>query len=117
MSYRDPNLKETDQVYEGIVNSLEAIDPDDRDMTKYVIGAISNLDAPLNPAAKGSRALSAYFSQVTEEMLQEERNQILHASKEDIRALAGWVRVVLDTGSFCVVGNEDKIEANRDVIK
>ena len=50
-------------------------------------------------------------------MLQEERNQILHASKEDIRALAGWVRAVLDTGSFCVVGNEDKIEANRDVFK
>ncbi len=117
VSYRDPNLKETDQVYEGIVNYLEAFDPDDRDMTKYVIGAISNLDAPLNPAAKGSRALSAYLSQVTEEMLQEERNQILHASKEDIRALAGWVRAVLDTGSFCVVGNEDKIEANRDVFK
>ncbi len=117
VSYRDPNLKETDQVYEGIVKYLEEFDPDDRDMTKYVIGAISNLDAPLTPAARGSRGLSAYLSQVTEEMLQEERDQILHAHKEDIRALAGWIQAVLDTGSFCVVGNEDKIEANRDVFK
>ncbi len=113
VSYRDPNLKETDQVYEGIVQYLEGFDPDERDMTKYVIGTISNLDTPLTPSVKGSRALSAYLSGVTDEMLQEERDQVLGATKEDIRALAGQIRALLDTGSFCVVGNEDKIEANR----
>ncbi|NBH70834.1 insulinase family protein [Clostridiaceae bacterium] len=113
VSYRDPNLKETDQVYEGIVKYLEEFDPDERDMTKYVIGTISNLDTPLTPSVKGSRALSAYLSGVTDGMLQEERDQVLAATKEDIRALAGHIRALLDTGSFCVVGNEDKIEANR----
>ena len=92
---------------------LEGFDPDERDMTKYVIGTISNLDTPLTPSVKGSRALSAYLSGVTDEMLQEERDQVLGATKEDIRALAGQIRALLDTGSFCVVGNEDKIEANR----
>ena len=38
---------------------------------------------------------------------------MLAATKEDIRVLAGPVRAILKTGSFCVVGNEDKIEANR----
>ena len=84
-------------------------------MTKYVIGAISSLDTPLTPFIKGSRALSAYLSGVTEDMLQEERDQILGACKEDIRALAGMIQAILDTNSFCVVGNEDKIEANRKV--
>ena len=115
VSYRDPNLRETDQVYEGIVKYLEEFDPDERDMTKYVIGAISNLDTPLTPSIKGSRALSAYLSGVTEDMLQEERDQILSACKEDIRALAKLIQAVLDTKSFCVVGNEDKIEANREI--
>lgn len=115
VSYRDPNLKETDQVYEGIVKYLEEFDPDERDMTKYVIGTISNLDIPLTPSVKGSRALSAYLSGVTESMLQEERDQVLKATKEDIQALAGLVRAILDTESFCVVGNEDKIEANREL--
>ena len=35
---------------------------DDRDMTKYVIGAFSELDAPLNPSAKGARNLGAWLS-------------------------------------------------------
>ena len=113
VSYRDPNLKETNDIYEGIPAYLEAFDPDERDMTKYVIGTISNLDAPLSPSVKGSRGLSAYLSGVTEEMMQTERDQILGAAKEDIRALAAQVRAVLATGSFCVVGNEEKIEANR----
>ena len=86
-------------------------------MTKFVIGTISNLDTPLPPSVKGSRALSAYLSGVTEEMLQEERDQVLQAVKEDIRALAKPIRAILDTGSFCVVGNEDKIEANREAFK
>ena len=113
VSYRDPNLKETNEIYEGIPAYLEAFDPDERDMTKYVIGTISNLDAPLTPSVKGSRGLSAYLSGVTEEMMQTERDQILGATKEDIRALAAQVRAVLATGSLCVVGNEEKIEANR----
>lgn len=113
VSYRDPNLKETNQIYEGIPEYLENFDPDERDMTKYVIGTISNLDTPLTPSIKGSRGLSAYLSQITEEMQQKERDQILQATKEDIRALAAQVRAILATGSFCVVGNEEKIEANR----
>ncbi len=115
VSYRDPNMKETNQIYEGIVNYLEQFDPDERDMTKYVIGTISNLDAPLTPSVKGSRGLSAYLSGVTEEMMQKERDQVLSATKEDIRALAKLIRAILDTGSLCVVGNEDRIMANRDM--
>ena len=113
VSYRDPNLKETNEIYEGIPAYLEQFDPDERDMTKYVIGTISNLDAPLTPSVKGSRGLSAYLSGVTEEMMQTERDQVLQATKEDIRALAAHIRAVLQTGSFCVVGNEEKIEANH----
>lgn len=115
VSYRDPNLKETNEIYKGIIPYLEQFDPDERDMTKYVIGTISNLDAPLTPSVKGSRGLSAYLSGVTEEMMQQERDQVLSATKEDIRALAKLVGAILDEGSLCVVGNEEKIEANRSM--
>lgn len=115
VSYRDPNLAETNQVYKGIVKYLEEFNPDERDMTKYVIGTISNLDAPLTPSIKGARGMSAYLSGVTEEMMQKERDQVLNATAADIRALAGIVRAILDTGSLCVVGNEAKIEANREL--
>lgn len=115
VSYRDPNLKETDEVFEGVADYLEHFDADERDMTKYVIGTISDLDTPLLPPYKGSKALSAWYSGVTDEMLGEERRQVLEAQPADIRALAGIVRAILATGSFCVVGNEEKIKENKEL--
>lgn len=115
VSYRDPNLRETNAVYEGVVDYLRSFQADERDMTKFVIGTISDLDTPLTPSIRGSRGLSAYLSGVTQEMMQQERDQVLSASVEDIRALADLVQAVLDTGAFCVLGNEDRIEGAKDL--
>ena len=52
---RDPNLKETNEIYEGIPAYLEAFDPDERDMTKYVIGTISNLECSTDPVCEGQQ--------------------------------------------------------------
>lgn len=112
VSYRDPNLVETNRIYEGITEYLEQFDVDERDMTKYVIGTISALDTPLNPSDKGARGLSAYLSGVTNEMLQKERDEILGAGPEDIRKLSGIIKAILDTGSLCTIGNDEKIEAS-----
>lgn len=117
VSYRDPNVAETNQVYENMADYLENFQADERDMTKYVIGTISALDTPLSPSLKGSRGLSAYLSGVTSQMLQEERDAILKAQPEDIRNLAGIVRAILDTGSICTIGTEEKMEANRNLFK
>lgn len=115
VSYRDPNVKETNEVYEGVISYLENFDADERDMTKYVIGTISDLDAPLLPPYKGSKADSAWFSGVTDEMLLKERQQILAVRPEDIRALAGVIRAILATGSLCVIGNAEKIKEHKEM--
>lgn len=109
VSYRDPKLQETAQVYEGVPAYIESFDADERDMTKYVIGTISDLDAPLLAPYKGAKADSAWFSHVTDEMFEQERREILTAGPEDIRALAGIVREVLSEGSLCVIGNAECI--------
>ncbi|MCI8887109.1 MAG: insulinase family protein [Hungatella sp.] len=113
VSYRDPNVAETNQVYEEVVRYLEEFDADDRDMTKYIIGTISAMDTPFTPADKGARGLSAYLSGVTNEMMQKERDEILKARPQDIRALAGIVKAILNTGSLCTIGNEEKVESCR----
>ncbi len=117
VSYRDPNLAETNQVYEKIPEYLANIKIDDRDMTKYIIGTISELDTPMNPAAKGLRGLNAYMTGITEEILQRERNQIIDSTQEDIRKLADPVRAVLEEEVFCVIGNQEKIAANEALFK
>ncbi|MBQ7795904.1 MAG: insulinase family protein [Lachnospiraceae bacterium] len=115
VSYRDPNVKESNDIYEGIPEYLENFDADERDMTKYVIGTISDIDTPLTPSLKGARGLSGWYSGVTDEMLKKEREEILNVTKEDIRALAGIVRKILETGAVCTIGNEDKIKADSDM--
>ncbi|MCC8050325.1 MAG: insulinase family protein [Clostridiales bacterium] len=110
VSYRDPHLRGTNQVYEGIPEYLREFDADEREMTKYIIGAIGDLDVPLTPSMKGARALNAYFSGITEADLQKERDEVLSATPADIRALAPLVQAVLDADAICVVGNEEKIK-------
>ena len=78
---------------------------------------MSDLDTPLNPSARGSRAFSAWMAEVTEEMIQEERDQILKATPDDIRALAPYMQAVLEDDCRCTVGAESKVEEDRDLFE
>lgn len=114
-SYRDPNLEKTNAVYEGVVPYLRNFTVSERDMTKYIIGTMSNLDQPMTPVAKGDRSMNLYMNHVTEEMIREERNQILDAKEEDIRALADAVEAALECNQLCVIGSEEKIEEQKEL--
>ena len=48
-SYRDPNLNKTNDVYNGIPEFLRNFNESDRDILKYIIGTVSNLDRPRTP--------------------------------------------------------------------
>lgn len=113
VSYRDPNLEKTNEIYEGITQYLRQFDVSDRDMTKYIIGTISNIDQPMNPAAKGDRSLNLYMNHVSKEMIEKERKEILDATQEDIRKLADVVDAVLKANQLCVIGSEEKIEEQK----
>mgnify|MGYP003373531075 FL=1 len=117
VSYRDPNLKRTMDVYEGVVDYLENFTVTDRDMTKYIIGTMSNIDQPMTPAIKGERSMNLYMNRVSEEMIQTERCQILEAQQEDIRKLAPVVEAVLRADQICVIGGEEKIEEDRELFQ
>lgn len=111
VSYRDPNLGKTNEIYEKIPEFVKNFDPDERDMTKYIIGTFGSLDTPMNPEAKGSRSMSAYLQHITYEDIQKERDDILNATPEDIRKLADVIAAILEDDCFCVVGNENAIRA------
>lgn len=117
VSYRDPNLSDTLDVYDRIPEYIKSFSPDERDMTKYIIGTFSVLDTPMNPEARGSRSLSAYLEGITYEQIQKERNEILNAQPEDIRRLADLVEAVLKKDSICVIGNENMIKESAGLFE
>ena len=117
VSYRDPHLKRTLEVFAGVPDYVRGFRADEREMTKYIIGTISGKDVPRTPQMQGAISRSAYFRGLTLEMLQKERDQILNATVEDIHALAPIIEAVLADDQICVVGSESAVEKAKDVLQ
>ena len=114
-SYRDPNLKGTLEVYRGTVEYLKNFAASDRDMLKYIIGTISDMDIPLTPAMAGRRSLTAYLTGVTEERILKEREEVLSCTVEEIRKLAAHVQAILNENVICVLGNEALLKKEKEL--
>ena len=115
VSYRDPNLAKTVEVYENTGEYLRNFVADERTLTQYIIGTISEMDSPLSPAAYGVYCLSAYLSEITEEMIQKDRDEVLNVTEADIQKLAEYVDAMLDNQCICVVGTAPKIEESKEL--
>lgn len=113
-SYRDPNLMETYEVYKNAAVYVRDFSADDRDMTKYIIGAISRLDTPLTPSAEGNFSYIAYLMGLDDEDLQKDRDEVLGTDVDKIRALAPYVEAATEGGIICAIGDEGKIESARE---
>lgn len=115
VSYRDPNLKNTVEVYENAADYIAAFEADERTLTQFIIGAISELDTPMTPASKGLFSLTGYMVEMTDEAMQKERDELLATTAEDLRATAEHIRAFMAEDAFCVVGNAEKIEEAKDM--
>ncbi|MCR4674834.1 MAG: insulinase family protein, partial [Lachnospiraceae bacterium] len=116
-SYRDPNLSATNDIFEGTDEYVKNFEVDERDMTKYIIGTISGMDTPLTPFQNGMRSFTAYMTGNNINLLQKEREEVIDATPEDIKALAAPIRAALNQGYICVVGNENTIEEEKELFE
>ena len=117
VSYRDPHLGRTYEVFAGIPDYIRNFQADEREMTKYIIGTISGKDTPKTPQMQGAVSKTAYFTGVSEEMIQKERDQILNATLEDMKNLAPLVEAILADQDICVVGSESAIKKEEKRFK
>jgi Zn-dependent M16 (insulinase) family peptidase len=113
-SYRDPNLRETLEVYDGAGAYFRSFDAGDREIRKYIIGTISRLDHPLTPSMKGEVATERYIREITHEDVQRVREEILGTGKGDIRDCADLITQSMDQNNICVLGNETKIREHEE---
>ncbi|MBQ1510610.1 MAG: insulinase family protein [Selenomonadaceae bacterium] len=113
-SYRDPNLKETLKVFDETVDYLKNFNVSDREMDKFIIGTMSNIDMPLTPKMKGNVAAECWLKGITLADRQKSRDQILSTRQQDIRDLAGTVEDCMKENNLCVFGNEEKLKENKE---
>lgn len=111
VSYRDPNLERTIDVYEKAAEAIAQFQADERTMTQYVIGAVGEMDdTPMTASALGTYSLIGFLTGRSEGDMQKERDQVLTCEQEDIRALAAHIRAFMSEQALCVVGNAEKIQ-------
>ena len=117
VSYRDPNLTKTLDVYRDVVNYIKEFDATPDEMIKYIIGAVGSYDFPLSPANKGARCLGAYLTGTTVEDFKKEKQQIIDTTVEDIKNVLPYIEAIIGQNNICVIGNENKIEESKDIFK
>lgn len=117
VSYRDPNLKNTVEVYENAADYIASFEADERTITQYIIGAVSELDVPMTPASKGVYSMTGYLTNLTYERIQKERDELLCVSADTIRGLADYIRAFMKDDCLCVVGNEEKIKESGELFE
>lgn len=119
-SYRDPNLAETNRIYENMPAYVENFEADEREMTKNILGTMSGIDAPMTPRTEGLRSLAAYMQEKTLEDIQQIRDEILATTAEDIRKTKPMLEALLAADCICTVGSAAKVEECKemfDVVK
>lgn len=113
VSYRDPNLEKTVEIYEEAADYISTFEADERTMTQFIIGAVSELDVPMTPATKAMYSMTGYMTNLSFAELQRERDELLLADEGTIRGLAEHIRAFMKADCLCVVGNEEKIKENK----
>lgn len=109
VSYRDPELKKTLEIYEKAVEYLEKFDASQEDIERYIITTIGDLDMPLSPATKISRAYSFYKNGINDAIKQKERDEILSTTVDTIKGFAPVIAQMLNNSYYSCVGAESKL--------
>jgi len=109
LSYRDPNLQQTLDTYDGTANFLREFDIGDDELAKGIIGTMGDIDSHQLPDSKGYTALQRYLLGETDEMRQKIRDEVLSTTAADMKRFADAIDAVKRDGSVCVVGSDAAI--------
>jgi Zn-dependent M16 (insulinase) family peptidase len=113
-SYRDPNLLETIDVYDQAADFLRDIPISGDELTKAIIGAVSDLDAYQLPDAKGYTSMARHLAGDTDEDRQKRRDQVLSTTVDDFKRFADVLMRAKEKGLVGVLGAPAAIkEANE----
>jgi Zn-dependent M16 (insulinase) family peptidase len=111
VSYRDPNLLATLDIYDQTANFLQHADLDDAELTRNIIGTIGEVDTYRLPDAKGFASMQRELIGDSEEARQRMREEILSTTAADIRRFADAMAQVAAHGRVVVLGSAQAIEA------
>lgn len=106
VSYRDPNVERTLEVYGRIGEHLAQLKLDPVELESSIIGAVGELDAYLLPDAKGFASAVRALCNDSPETRQRMREQILATSLKDFNLFGEWLQSVKHK-QICLLGGSE----------
>lgn len=114
VSYRDPNLSETLDIYDQTAGFLRSLDLSENELTKAIIGAIGELDAYLLPDARGYTSMIRHLMGITDDWRQEFRDQLLTTRLQDFQQLADALDSLVTSGRVAALGSSESLKKVAD---
>jgi len=111
LSYRDPNLLATLDVYDRTGRFLRDLDLSEQELTRSIIGAISDLDSYQLPDARGYSAMLRHLAGDDEDYRQQLREEVLGTTIADFKSFADTLDQINAHGLVAVLGGEQALEA------
>ena len=113
-SYRDPNIVETLQAYDGLPSFIKNIDLNSRELDKAIIGTLSDMQLPTSSYKKGKVAIGYHLIGKTKLDRQKQRDEVLSTTVQSLRNLSDLMSDVMNKECIVVVGNE-KINSCKEL--
>ena len=110
-SYRDPSPARSLTSFDKAGQVLRDFCESGGDIEKYIISTVAAIEPVLTPRSEGDRAAEAYFSKITPEDLQRERDEILGTDAAQLEAFSKVLDSVCEAAGVCVVGGRNVIDA------
>ncbi|MFH1567092.1 MAG: insulinase family protein, partial [Gemmatimonadota bacterium] len=109
VSYRDPNVLPTLEVYAGSARYLRELDLSQDELTKAIISTIGELDGYQLPDAKGYTSMVRQLTGVDDDFRQRMRDAVLGTRVEDFRAFGEVLGKMGDDTPVIVLGPREAL--------
>ena len=113
VSYRDPNLKKTNEIYYGVSDYLKTANFSQVQINKYIIGSIGSFDNPVSTVTKYKRNTASYFNEITDEEMNRNRSELLNVKASDISKLSNIFSDIKEANRCALISSKYIDEAKR----
>lgn len=115
LSYRDPNIRETFEVYMGLPEFIRNLNITQEELDRYIIKAFSSYTATEGELSGAISTMIDYLTGKTVEDRIKVLQEIKSVTVEDVKNSAEMFEKLLENGAWSTIGSMDKIEANIDL--
>jgi len=114
-TYRDPHLTESYETFAKAPEVLAGREYTEKDLTEFIVGAVSEMDSPKKPNAEAKELDRRYFCGITDAMLAADRKAMCSVTAETIRAQAADLADRMANATRVALGSTDGVEAGEQL--